>query len=68
MQVFTPMEVAHHAPNKYLGVLVAAKYARLLNERLLPGARAPERKLTTIALEELIGGDIEYRVVSRRRV
>ena len=68
MQVFTPMEVARHAPNKYLGVLVAAKYARLLNERMLPGARAPERKLTTISLEELIRGDIPYRVVPRRLV
>ena len=67
MRIFTPSEVARQAGNKYLGVLVAAKYARLLNERLLPGARAPERKLTTISLEELIGGDIEYRVVSRRR-
>jgi len=32
MQVFIPTEVAKHATNKYLGVLVAAKYARVLNE------------------------------------
>ena len=32
MRVFTPGEVARHAANKYLGVLVAAKYARVLNE------------------------------------
>ena len=32
MQVFTPIEVAKHAANKYLGVLVAAKFARVLNE------------------------------------
>jgi hypothetical protein len=32
MRVFTPGEIAHHAANKYLGVLVAAKYARVLNE------------------------------------
>ena len=32
MRVFTPGEVARHATNKYLGVLVAAKYARMLNE------------------------------------
>jgi hypothetical protein len=29
MQVFTPNEIAEHATNKYLAVLVAAKYARL---------------------------------------
>ena len=32
MRVFTPVEIAQHAANKYLGVLVAAKYARALNE------------------------------------
>ena len=32
MRVFTPLEIARHAANKYLGVLVAAKYARVLNE------------------------------------
>ena len=36
MQVFTPVEVAEHAANKYLGVLVAAKYARELAMRPLP--------------------------------
>ena len=30
MRVYTPGEVAKHAGNKYLGVLVAAKFARVL--------------------------------------
>ncbi|HJU91253.1 MAG TPA: DNA-directed RNA polymerase subunit omega [Gemmatimonadaceae bacterium] len=68
MQVFTPLEVARRAANKYLGVLVAAKYARMLNEYILPGATRGEKKLTTKALESLATGDIEYRVVPRRRV
>ena len=67
MQVFTPGEIATHAANKYLGVLVAAKYARALNE--FPGGSATrEKKLTTRSLEELAKGDIDYRVVPRRRV
>lgn len=66
MRVFTPDEVTQHAANKYLGVLVAAKHARLLNE--FPRERAAgEKKLTTRALEELADGNIEYRVVPRRR-
>ena len=66
MQVFTPTEIARRAVNKYLGVLVAAKFARLLNE--FPGGTAArEKKLTTRALEELTSGDIDYRVVPRRR-
>ena len=43
MRVFTPVEVARHATNKYLGVLVAAKFARMLNEfpRIGTAARMP---------------------------
>lgn len=66
MRVFTPSEVASRAANKYLAVLVAAKYARTLNE--FPRDRSgKEKKLTTRALEELTAGHIEYRVVPRRR-
>lgn len=67
MQVFTPVDVAKHATNKYLGVLVAAKFARILNEFPRDRSRPGEKKLTTRSLEELTAGDIEYRVVQRRR-
>ena len=67
MQVFTPSEVTKHATNKYLSVLVAAKYARVLNEFPRSGSKMGEKKLTTRALEELTDGRIEYRVVPRRR-
>lgn len=68
MRVFTPSEVASHAANKYLGVLVAAKYARLLNEAQLFQDKGT-KKLTTRALEELTSGalDDKYRVIPRRR-
>ena len=67
MQVFTPNEIAEKATNKYLAVLVAAKYARLLNEfPRIPG-RSGEKKLTTRALEELSAGNIGFEVVPRRR-
>ena len=66
MQVFTPVEVADHAANKYLGVLVAAKQARMLNE-FPRELTSREKKLTTRSLEELSEGQIEYRVVARRR-
>ena len=67
MRVFTPVEVAKHAANKYLGVLVAAKFARILNEFPRDRSRPGEKKLTTRSLEELTDGTIEYRVVPRRR-
>lgn len=66
MQVFTPGDVSKHATNKYLSVLIAAKFARVLNE--FPRDRSiHEKKLTTRALEELAGGEIDYKVMPRRR-
>ncbi|HEX5177701.1 MAG TPA: DNA-directed RNA polymerase subunit omega [Gemmatimonadaceae bacterium] len=67
MQVYTPSDVTKRAANKYLGVLVAAKYARLLNEFPRTMNEAREKKLTTRALEDLTNEDgIEYRVIPRR--
>jgi DNA-directed RNA polymerase subunit K/omega len=67
MRVFTPGEIANHSGNKYLGVLVAAKFARVLNEFPRDRSSSREKKLTTRALEDLSKGEIEYRVVPRRR-
>ena len=68
MRVFTPDEVAEHTGSKYLGVLVAAKYGRELN--ILPRETLPlgeQKKLTTKSLEALTSGQIEFRLVRRRR-
>ncbi len=68
MRVFTPKEVAESTQSKYLGVLVSAKYTRELNA--LPRDLKPlgsEKKLTTRALEALTSGQIEFRLVGRRR-
>ena len=68
MRVFTPDEVAENTHSKYLGVLVAARYARELNA--LPRETMPlgtEKKLTTRSLEALTSGQIEFRLVKRRR-
>ena len=45
MQVFIPTDVAKHATNKYLGVLVAAKFARVLNEFPRDRSAPGEKKL-----------------------
>jgi hypothetical protein len=65
MQVFTPIEVAKRAANKYLGVLVAAKFARILNEFPRLGTAAHEKKLTTKSLEALTGDEIHFKLVTR---
>jgi DNA-directed RNA polymerase subunit K/omega len=67
MRVYTPDDVAAHATNKYLGFLVAAKFARVLNEFPRDRSAPGEKKLTTRALDELASGEIDYHVVPRRR-
>lgn len=68
MRVFTPDEVARPTESKYLGVLVAARFARELNA--LPRDTVPtvaQKKLTTKALEALASNEIEFELVKRRR-
>jgi DNA-directed RNA polymerase subunit K/omega len=64
-KVYSHEDLAANSPDKYLGVLVAAKYARELN--LLPLERSPygANKLTTMALAALASGDLEFRLVRR---
>jgi DNA-directed RNA polymerase subunit K/omega len=67
MQIVTPGAVAERAGNKYLGVLVAAKFARFVNDFPRDRSVDLEKKLTTRALEELSGGNLTYKLVRRRR-
>jgi DNA-directed RNA polymerase subunit K/omega len=67
MRIFTPVEIARRAGNKYLGVLVAAKFARFVNEFPRDRTVEFEKKLTTRALEELASARLTYRLVRRRR-
>jgi DNA-directed RNA polymerase omega subunit len=71
MQVITPNAVSSHTASKYLGVLVAAKYARSLNEfrrsqlaeEPLPGEI--REKLTTTALEAVARGEVDFHLTPR---
>lgn len=68
MKVFTPGDVATATTddNKYAGVMVAAAYARKLNELPKEGGKEWKQKYTTRALEDLTAGDIEYTIVDKR--
>jgi len=72
MEIFTPMDAAKHAGTKYRSILVAAKFARMVNE--LPKERQVQlesshqyKKLTTLALRKLAGGELNFRELRRRR-
>ena len=72
MDIFTPQEVARFSGSKYRGVLVAAKFARYLNE--FPKDRQVQwseneraMKLTTLAMRKLVSGELNFRELRRRR-
>ena len=75
MRVVTPGQAARHTGSKYLGVLVAAKMARNLNElrrgELMEDPTVsggePREKLTTTALEEVRTGTAKFNLTERRR-
>jgi DNA-directed RNA polymerase omega subunit len=75
MRVVTPGQAARHTGSKYLGVLVAAKMARNLNDlrrgELMEDPtltdEGPREKLTTTSLEEVRAGTVEFRLTRRRR-
>jgi DNA-directed RNA polymerase subunit K/omega len=67
MRIITPLEVATQTQNKYLGVLVAAKFARFVNEFPRDRSVEFEEKLTTRALQELVQGHLQFKMVRRRR-
>jgi DNA-directed RNA polymerase subunit K/omega len=67
MRIITPSEVADQTQNKYLGVLVAAKFARFVNEFPRDRSVEFEEKLTTRALQELVQGHLQFKMVRRRR-
>ncbi len=68
MRIFTPQEVAKPAGTKYLGVLVAAKFSRFIND--FPRVRSieGEKKLTTQALEALVSNKLKFKLTRRRRL
>lgn len=76
MRVVTPGQAARHTGSKYLGVLVAAKMARNLNELrrnelledpTISAGEEPREKLTTLALEEVRNGTAQFRLTRRNR-
>ncbi|MBI4542062.1 MAG: hypothetical protein HY705_03435 [Gemmatimonadetes bacterium] len=67
MRVFTPNEIAKQAGNKYVGVLVAAKFARYVNDFPRDRTYEREKKLTTMSFEQLASGALSYKITRRRR-
>jgi DNA-directed RNA polymerase subunit K/omega len=72
VEIFTPKEAARHAGTKYRAILVAAKFARMLNE--MPRDHQVQwdevdrqRKLTTLAMHKLVDGDLGFKELRRRR-
>ena len=72
MEIFTPQDAARTAGTKYRAILIAAKFARMLNE--MPkdhqvgwDEEDRQQKLTTLAMSKLVDGDLGFRELRRRR-
>ena len=70
MEVFTPHEVARTTGSKYRGILIAARFARYLNEFPRDAVAQFEqaegvKKLTTLALKKLTSGELTFRELHR---
>lgn len=60
MSTFSLEKLIDKVTNKYRLVVVAAKRARSLNEKIDFDIKSKFRKSTTIALEEVLTGKIKY--------
>lgn len=72
MKIFTPQEAATHAGTKYRSILVAARFARMLNEmprdhQVQWDEEDRQLKLTTLAMQKLVEGQLGFRELRRRR-
>lgn len=72
MEIFTPTEAAAAAGTKYRSILVAARFARMVNEMPMERQVQLEQqynytKLTTLALRKLVNGELNFREMRRRR-
>ena len=67
MKVFTPGQLAANTGSKYVGVMVAASYARKLNELPKVGGKEWKKKYTTRALEELTEGKLTYVISEKQK-
>src|ERR1041384_1707751 len=72
MEIFTPTEAARNAGTKYRSILVAARFARYLNE--FPKDRQVQwaenervMKLTTLSMRKLVSGELNFPELRRRR-
>jgi len=73
-----PMEKLEKiAQNRYIAVIVAAKHARKINQKILeekenltegeePPAQSSSTKITTEALKDLLGGKINFEFPKKR--
>jgi DNA-directed RNA polymerase subunit K/omega len=60
-------QILRRIPNKFEAIRVAALECRRLNDRYQAMQDPPERKITTLAVERLIDGRIDYYDSRERR-
>ncbi len=66
MKNFTPEELAGQSDSKYVGCVIAAKYARNLHQQYRDSTQYLAKKCTSEALEKLCSGELNFEIVDRK--
>ena len=66
MILFTPEELSKYADSKYVGCVIAARYARKLHQQVKDSTHYLENKPTTESLKRLSDGELNYEIVNRK--
>jgi len=66
MKNHTPDDLRKFSSSKYVGCVIAAKYARKLHTMTRDSTQYLENKVTSESLEKLCSGELNYEIVSRQ--
>jgi len=66
MKNYTPEEIARHSSSKYVGCVIAAKYARKLHDQYRDSTQFLDKKCTSESLEKLCSGELNYEIVDKK--
>ncbi len=64
MKQLDKRKLLKHAQNEYLGAVLAAKVARRLHNMPPEDRQDPDEKVTSLALQMITQGDVEYELES----
>ncbi|MEA2064249.1 MAG: DNA-directed RNA polymerase subunit omega [Gemmatimonadota bacterium] len=66
MNNYTPDDLKEVSNSKYIGCVIAAKYARKLHDATKDSTQYIEEKVTSESLSKLCSGDLNYEIIDSK--